>query len=219
MLQSGEGWPKACGVPCSIKLVSITFCECSTWILHFCDAWLLGIVMSVQVSRFTAKFCKNTERFNLKAISILKMSGIDGSFILYNNAQCWLVKGKFYRIEGFMWRHIMPILQVIILATAMLVSSLQRAVLENTIKFPITFYLGHTTIPNYNWVTRILAHTISGNFNSFYELKVQAFFCCFSLYWAKQKGNQAAGQSHARMGAYRVVQTLYTGQCNLPQQL
>ena len=40
--------------------------------------------MSVQVSRFTAQFCKNTERFDLKAIQ-LKMSGIDGSFILYNN--------------------------------------------------------------------------------------------------------------------------------------
>ena len=50
------------------NLVSITFCERSTWILRFWDVWLLGIVMSVQVSRFTAQFCKNTERFNVKAI-------------------------------------------------------------------------------------------------------------------------------------------------------
>ena len=49
-------------------LVSMTFCERSTWILRFCDAWLLGIVMSVQVSRFTAQFCQNTEWFDLKAI-------------------------------------------------------------------------------------------------------------------------------------------------------
>ena len=34
-------------------------------------------------------------------------------------------------IEGFMWRHIKPILQVILLATAMLVSSLYEAVSEN----------------------------------------------------------------------------------------
>ena len=68
VLWSGEGWLKAFGEPCSIKLVSITFCERSTWILRFCDAWLLGIVMSVQVSRFTAQFCKYTERFDLKAI-------------------------------------------------------------------------------------------------------------------------------------------------------
>ena len=35
------------------------------------------------------------------------------------------------------------------------------AVLENTIKCPKTFYLVHTTIPNYNWVTRISAHTFN----------------------------------------------------------
>ena len=68
VLRSREGWPKACGEPCSIKLVSIIFCERSTWILRFCDTWLLGIVMNVQVSRFTAQFCENTERFNLKVI-------------------------------------------------------------------------------------------------------------------------------------------------------
>ena len=64
VLRSREGWPEACGEPYSIKLVSITFCEPSMWILHSCNAWLLGIVMSMQVSRCTA----HTERFNLKAI-------------------------------------------------------------------------------------------------------------------------------------------------------
>ena len=39
----------------------------------------------------------------------------------------------------------------------MLVSSLHEAVLENTSNCPVIFYLVHTTIPNYNWVTRILA--------------------------------------------------------------
>ena len=35
-------------------------------------------------------------------------------------------------------------------------------------------------------------------------------FCCFSLhvYCAVQTGNQGAGQDLARIGAYRVVQTL-----------
>ena len=52
------------------NLASITVCERSTWILCFWNAWLLGIVMSVRVSRFTAQFCKNTERFDLEAISL-----------------------------------------------------------------------------------------------------------------------------------------------------
>ena len=34
----------------------------------FAMAWLLGIVMSMQVSKFTAHFRKNTERITLKAI-------------------------------------------------------------------------------------------------------------------------------------------------------
>ena len=49
-----------------------------------------------------------------------------------------------------MWRHIKPISQVIIYATAMLVSSSHETVFENTTKWPVTFYLVHTTIPNYN---------------------------------------------------------------------
>ena len=56
-------------------------------------------------------------------------------------------------------------------------------------KWPVTFYLVHTTIPNYNWVTRILAHTHSE------EILIESssvFF--FSLYRTTQKGNQAAGK-------------------------
>ena len=40
----------------------------------------------------------------------------------------------------FMWRHIKPNLQVIILATAMLISSLYGTILEDTTKFPVPFY-------------------------------------------------------------------------------
>ena len=59
-----------------------------------------------------------------------------------------------------MWRHIKPILKVIILATAMLVSSLHSRVLENTTKCYVTFYLVHTTIQNYNWIDKnISTHT------------------------------------------------------------
>ena len=56
----------------------------------------------------------------------------------------------------FMWRHIKPILQVIILTTTMLVSFLYSLVLENTTKCPRTFYLVHNHDTNYNCVTRIL---------------------------------------------------------------
>ena len=41
------------------------------------------------------------------------------------------------------------------------------------------------------------------------EFKNKRVFCCFSPYYAKQKGNHWAGQNCARIGAYRVVQTLY----------
>ena len=84
--------------------------------------------------------------------------------------------------EVFMWRHIKPNLQVIILATAMLVSFLHSAALENTTKCPRTYYLVHATIPNYNWVTRIIPHTLGWNFKSCYEVSPKetcAFLCFF----------------------------------------
>ena len=59
-------------------------------------------------------------------------------------------------------------------------------------------------------MTRILAHTIGGNLKSFCEVnqKFQRFLLFFSIL-RHTKGNQAAGQNRARIGAYRVVQTLY----------
>ena len=81
---------------------------------------------------------------------------------------------------------------------------------ENTTKCSVTFYLVHTTVPNYNRVTRILAHTLGGNSESFCKVnqKFQRFFVVF-LYMRNIKGNQAAGQNHACIGVYHVVQTLY----------
>ena len=77
-------------------------------------------------------------------------------------------------------------------------SSSHTAALENTTKCPITFYLLHTTIPNYNLVTRLLEHTFSGNFDSFYE--VNSKFKHFLFFYTKpykKKGNQAAWQNRA----------------------
>ena len=74
----------------------------------------------------------------------------------------------------------------------------------------VTFYLVHSTIPNYNSVTRILAHKLGGNFESFCEVNQK--FMCFSLSHAIQKGNQAGGgeeQNRARIGVHRIVKTLY----------
>ena len=42
------------------------------------------------------------------------------------------------------------------------------------------------------------------------ESKNNNVFCCFSQYRAVENENEGAGQNHARMTAYRVVQTLYT---------
>ena len=111
-------------------------------------------------------------------------------------------------IKGFMWCHIKPILQVIILTTATLVSSLHRAVLENTTKCHVTFYLLHTTI----CVTRILAYTFCWNFNSFYEVnqKFKCFLLFFSIIPYHKKGNQAEGQNCEHMHAYCIVQMLYS---------
>ena len=76
---------------------------------------------------------------------------------------------------------------------------------KNTTKCPVTFYLVHTTIPNYNRVTRILAHTLGGNFKSFCEVN-QKFqrFLFFSIP-RHTKGNQAVGQNCERIGAHRVM--------------
>ena len=53
------------------------------------------------------------------------------------------VRRKVSKLRVFLWCHIKPILQVIILGTAMLVSSLHGAVLENTTKCSLTFKIIH----------------------------------------------------------------------------
>ena len=47
---------------------------------------------------------------------------------------------------------------------------LHGRVWENTTKCPVTFYLVHITIPNYDRVTRILKHTLCWNFKSCYKV-------------------------------------------------
>ena len=83
----------------------------------------------------------------------------------------------------FMWHHdIMPILKVIILVTTMLVSSLHTMVLENTTKCPIAFHLICIIILNYNWVTRILAHTLRWNLKSCYKVLKSKITTCFVVF-------------------------------------
>ena len=69
-------------------------------------------------------------------------------------------------------------------------------------KFSVTFYLVHTTIPNYNRVTRILGYTLGGNFESFCGVnqKFKRFLLFFSV--PHHKGNQVAGQNRT---PYRCV--------------
>ena len=70
---------------------------------------------------------------------------------------------------------------------------------------PVSFYLLHTTVPNYNRVTRILAHTLGGNFKSLCKVNQKLFFSIPH----HTKGNQMAGQNCAAIGECRVVKTLY----------
>ena len=77
-------------------------------------------------------------------------------------------------------------------------------------KCSVTFYLVHTTLPNYNSMTRILTHTLCGNFELFCE--VNQNFMHFLLFFSiphHTKRNQVAGQNRALIGAYRVMLTLY----------
>ena len=82
-----------------------------------------------------------------------------------------------------MWHHIKPILQVIALATVMLISTPHSLVLPwNTTKCPRTFYLDYIIIPNFNWVTRILAHTwVKFEVLLWSESTIIAYFVVFSI--------------------------------------
>ena len=87
----------------------------------------------------------------------------------------------------FKWPQIKPVLQVIILATAMLVSFCTAGV---------SHYLDHTTIHNHNCVIRILVLTICWNLKFCYEVNQKySRVLLFSLYRAVQKGNQGLGQN------------------------
>ena len=68
-------------------------------------------------------------------------------------------------------------------------------VLENTTKCSVSFQLVHTTIPNYNWMTRISAHTPSWNFKSFYAAWSFSNFFLSSQYRAVQKENHGPWQT------------------------
>ena len=96
-----------------------------------------------------------------------------------------------------MWRHIKPILKVILLATAMLVSFHHSTVSENTTKCPRNFHLVHITKPNYNRVTRIIARThlveISNPVMKY--ILNNLVFCCFFPYRAIQKWNYGAREN------------------------
>ena len=99
-----------------------------------------------------------------------------------------------------MWHHIKRVLQVIRIATSLLVSSPHRTVLGKTTKCSSTFYLVHTTLPNYNRVTRVSAHRLHWNFISFlWNRKLKRFFPSLST---------ALYKNCARGGAYCDVQTL-----------
>ena len=99
-------------------------------------------------------------------------------------------------------------MQFIILATATLVSSAQRTVLERAIKCSVTFYPYHITKLQLSKKS-ISTHT---------QLKFQilpwskssfSVLCCFSPYRSVEKGNQEMLQSKTHIGTYCVVQTLY----------
>ena len=78
-----------------------------------------------------------------------------------------ILQGGFY-VTSYQLKQI---LQVIVLGTAMLVSCSHVKVQGKATKCTITFYLVHTTLPNYNRVTRISTHThtLGWNFKSLHE--------------------------------------------------
>ena len=75
-----------------------------------------------------------------------------------------------------------------------------------------TFYLVHTTLPNYNHVTRISANTFGWNFITSYEVNRKfKRFLLLSFIPPCAKGNKEVLPNCARIGGYRVVQTLFDG--------
>ena len=63
---------------------------------------------------------------------------------------------------------------------------------------PVTFYLVHITIPNYNRMTRILVHTLNGNFKSSCEVnrmfKRLLLFFLYTAPYKKETKRRTVGQ-------------------------
>ena len=102
VLQSGEAWPKACGIPCSIKFSLNHF----LWTLYVNTAFLRCVASGYCDERAGIKiYCTVLSKYWtvwFKSYSILKMSGIDGSFILYNNIDS-CGHGKPGKVVEFEW--------------------------------------------------------------------------------------------------------------------
>ena len=65
------------------------------------------------------------------------------------------------------------------------------------------FYSDHIIIPNCNWVTRILAHTLGRNFYSFYEVNYK--FKPFLLFFSIPHHTKRKPSSEAKLCAYGCV--------------
>ena len=98
-------------------------------------------------------------------------------------------KSVIIHVEGFKWRHIKQILQLI-LVTAMFVSSLYGIVLENTTKCCYFLFRSYQN----NQITtewQEYQHTLYENFKNFHEVNREVkHFLLFSPYWALQEGNK-----------------------------
>ena len=114
-----------------------------------------------------------------------------------------------------MQRHIKQILQIIILATTILISFLHGTVLRKATKCSITVYLVHTT-SDYNQVSRISGHSPSVEISKPSTKSKVRGFCCFSPYQAVQKETKRL-QNCARISAYCSLQTHYNVTQNMIQ--
>ena len=102
VLRLGEGWPKACGVPCSIKFSLNHFLRT----LYVNTAFLRCVASGYSDERASIKIYCTVLNWTVwfKSYSILKMSGIDGSFILYNN--------RIYCIPSIVWKLTLLYIQI-----------------------------------------------------------------------------------------------------------
>ena len=115
-----------------------------------------------------------------------------------------------------MWCHIMLILQLIILMTAMLVSFPLSLVVEN-MKMSQNFSFSSYHNNKLQLHDKNISTQKVDNSNlSWIMIKPKIIvFCCFSPYHAVQKGNQGAGHNYTCISVYSVMQTLYSGYMNV----